>query len=99
MLRQPQAFPSVHHKHVERPAMNIEQVRRELRNMEEELYATKLGGKAGDVAWFQVLCEHVNALPDGEAAERRDVHAEQITRVLWYTPEVLNRLNGKRRRT
>lgn len=65
--------------------MHISQVRRELANMREELYSTRPGGKAGDLAWLQVLCEHVNALPEDEQPEWKTVHAEQIVRVLWFT--------------
>jgi hypothetical protein len=76
----------------------IEQIRHELQNMTEMLRGTKPGGMAGDVAWLQALCEHVNALPEDEAAEWRDTNAEQLVRVLWYTPDVLSRLGRDRRR-
>lgn len=71
--------------------MHIRQIKCELQNMTEMLHDTKPGGLTGDVAWLQVLCEHVNALPENEATEWRDTNAEQLVRVLWYTPEVLSR--------
>lgn len=64
--------------------MQLDRIRTELASVEVRL-DTMPDGAALDweKAWFIVLCEYVNALPDDERDAWLEQHRDDVFRVLW----------------